>query len=188
MTSVMAGQRRWTVADLEGLPENGDRYEIIDGDLFVTRAPHWDHQDIAGAIYAELRAWSQVSGLGKAGFGPGVVFSPTDAVIPDVVWTSNERLAQALDSSGHLTLAPELVVEVLSQSEQDQRRDSKTKLTLYSQRGVAEYWIVDRDRRVIEIYRRQESGLQLTQTLEETAQLTSPLLPGFSYLVQSVFA
>jgi Uma2 family endonuclease len=48
---------RWTSADLELLPDNGNRYEIIDGELFVTRAPHWGHQKATGNIYAELRGW-----------------------------------------------------------------------------------------------------------------------------------
>jgi Uma2 family endonuclease len=94
MTSAISEQVRWTITDLEGFPDNGNRYEIIDGDLFVTRAPHWDHQDIVGAIYAELRAWSRQSGLGQAAVTPGIIFSEADAVIPDVVWASHERLAQ----------------------------------------------------------------------------------------------
>lgn len=52
MTPTMSKQVRWTSADLEGFPNNGNRYEIIDGELFVTRAPHLDHQDVAGLSYA----------------------------------------------------------------------------------------------------------------------------------------
>jgi Uma2 family endonuclease len=73
MTLTPSNSVRWTVSDLEGLPENSDRYEIIDGDLFVTRAPHFDHQDTVGAIYTALRIWSQQSGLGKAAMAPGVI-------------------------------------------------------------------------------------------------------------------
>lgn len=181
-------QRCWTIADLDALPDKGDRYELIGGELFVTRAPHWEHQDVAGAIYAELRGWSQVTGLGQAGFAPGVVFSDIDAVIPDVVWTSHERLARALNRSGHLTLAPELVVEVLSQSEQDKKRDRETKLKLYSGQGVEEYWVADRGQRVIEVYRCHGEGLTLTATLGTTEWLMSPVLPGFRCLVGSLFA
>jgi Uma2 family endonuclease len=54
MTPAISEQVRWTIADLEGFPENGNSYEIIDGELFVTRAPHLDHQDVAGLLYAEL--------------------------------------------------------------------------------------------------------------------------------------
>lgn len=186
MTPAMSEQVRWTIADLEGFPDNGNRYEIIDGELFVTRAPHWEHQDIAGAIYAELRVWSRQSGLGQAAFAPGIIFSESDAVIPDVVWASNERLAQFLDSSGHLTGAPELIVEVLSNTQKDKKRDCETKLKLYSVQGVSEYWIIDREQQLIEVYRRENGVLKKAMTLFKADRLTSPLLPGFSCEVGAI--
>ena len=187
MTPAISEQVRWTIADLEGFPENGNRYEIINGELFVTRAAHWDHQDIAGAIYAELRVWSRQSGLGQAAFTPGIIFSEADAVIPDVVWASHDRLTQFLDSSGHLTGAPELIVEVLSNTEKDKKRDRETKLKLYSVQGVSEYWIADREQQAIEVYQRENGVLKKAMTLFKTDRLTSPLLPGFNCEVKSLF-
>ncbi len=131
-------QVHWVTADLELLPENGNRYEIIDGELFVTRAPHWGHQKAGGNIYAELRAWSLLTGLGEAVPAPGIIFTEADNVIPDLVWVGKERLAILLDDAGHLTGAPELVVEVLSSGVEDQRRDRQVKLKLYAARGVQE--------------------------------------------------
>ena len=129
-------QVRWTIADLEGLPDNGNRYEIIDGELFVTRAPHIEHQDVAGLIYAELLRWSLKTGLAKPFITPGIIFSESDNVIPDVIWISHELRSQLTDGSGHLTGAPELIVEVLSNTEKDKKRDRETKLKLYSIQGV----------------------------------------------------
>jgi Uma2 family endonuclease len=188
MNSAISGQVRWTIADLEGFPDNGNRYEIIAGELFVTRAPHLDHQDVAGAVYAELRAWSLQSGLGKPFMTPGIIFSELDAVIPDVIWMSHERRSQLLDDSGHLTGAPELIVEVLSNSEKDKKRDRQTKLKLYSVQGVSEYWIVDRQQQSVEVYRRENGILKKTLTLFKTDQLTSPLMPGFSCKVEGLFS
>lgn len=187
MTLSSTNRVRWTISDLEGFPENGNRYEIIDGELFVTRAPHFDHQDVATAICAELRNWSKHSQLGKAVINPGIIFSESDNVIPDVVWVSHQRLAQILDEAGHLTGAPELIVEVLSQSETDRKRDRQTKLKLYSMEGVAEYWICDRQRQAVEIYLREAGLLRKTRTLFAADTLTSPLLPGFQCQVQSFF-
>lgn len=187
MTRTTSEQVRWTIADLEGFPDNGNRYEIIEGELFVTRAPHLDHQDAAGAIYTELRTWSLQSGFGKPFMAPGVIFSLSDAVIPDVIWISHERRAQLTDDSGHLTGAPELIVEVLSKSEKDKKRDRETKLKLYSVQGVSEYWICDREQQLIEVYRRENGVLKKAMTLFKADRLTSPLLPGFSYEVGSVF-
>src|SRR4028119_1737537 len=113
---------RWTTTDIDLLPENeGIRYEIIDGELFVTRAPHIRHQNSCGKIYRELDAWSESSGLGKAFITPGIIFTEADNVIPDVIWISNERLALLVDDEGHLTGAPELVVEVLPAGTENER-------------------------------------------------------------------
>jgi Uma2 family endonuclease len=70
---------------------------------------------------------------------PGLIFSDTDAVIPDVVWVSHERLARLEDEAGPLRGAPELVVEVLSPGALNERRDREAKRKLYSAYGVQEY-------------------------------------------------
>ncbi|UFP93842.1 Uma2 family endonuclease [Gloeobacter morelensis] len=184
-----AGERvRWTAADLELLPDNGNRYEIIDGELFVTRAPHWKHQEVSGRIFAELDGWSRRTGSGRAAVAPGVLFGEADNVIPDVVWASSERLDLLLDAAGHLSGAPELVVEVLSPGEQNERRDRQSKLKLYSARGVQEYWIVDWQLQQVAVYRREQAVLQLQTTLLGADILASPLLPGLTCPVGLLFA
>lgn len=178
---------RWTTADLQLLPESSNRYEIIDGELLVTRAPHWEHQKACGNAYAELRDWSIETGLGEAAQTPGVIFSDADNVIPDVVWISKARLATSLDESGHLTVAPELIVEVLSPGVDNERRDRETKLKLYTSRGVQDYWILDWRLKQVEVYRRQSGLLQLESTLFSGDSLTSPLLLGFTCDVERLF-
>jgi len=130
---------RWTIADIKLLPDNGDRYEIIDGELFVTKIPHWSHQKAVGNAYAELNKWSELKGLEEAVPTPAIIFTDADNVIPDVVWVSKEGLPMLLDKAGHLTGALELVIEVLSEGAENQRRDREVKLKLYASRGVQEY-------------------------------------------------
>lgn len=178
---------RWTSSDVDLLPESSNRYEIIDGELLVTRAPHWGHQIATGNVGAELRNWSLATELGKAVQAPGVIFSDADNVIPDVVWISSDRLATGLDDSGHLIVAPELVVEVLSAGTENEKRDRKAKLKLYSERGVQEYWIINWRSPQIEVYRRQNVMLTLVCTLLPGDTLTSPLLPEFSCAVDRLF-
>lgn len=178
---------RWTSADLDLLPDNGVRYEIIDGDLFMSRQPHWYHQEVCGNIYQELRVWSLQSGRGRASVAPGVLFGEADNVIPDVVWISNERLGALMDDAGHLTGAPELIVEVLSPGQQNEMRDTQAKLKLYATQGVQEYWIVDWRLQQIAVYRREQAQLSLTATLLSSDVLTSPLLPGFACPVARLF-
>ena len=179
---------RWTSADLELLPDNGNRYEIIEGELVITGMPQWKHQEVTNNVCVELTIWSRQTGLGEAATNPGVVFTDTDEVIPDVVWVSYERLAQILDESGHLAGAPELVVEVMSPGEENERRDRQSKLKLYSVQGVREYWIFDRLQQKVEVYLRENGVLKLAMTLFKEDNLTSPLLPGFSVSVAALFA
>jgi Uma2 family endonuclease len=179
---------RWTSRDLEGLPENEwVHYEIIDGELFMTRSPHRRHQQISGKIFRQLDAWSESSNLGEAIIMPGIIFSDADNVSPDVVWVSNDRLAEIEDEAGHLTGAPELVVEVISPGQQNERRDREVKLKLYSIQGVREYWIANRFTQQVEIYRRENAQLRLTATLLAEDTITSPLLPGFSCAIATFF-
>jgi Uma2 family endonuclease len=147
---------QWITTDLELLPESSNRYEIIDGELLVTKA---GHQKAITNTAAELRNWSYSTGLGETVSTLGVIFTDADSVIPDVVWISKERLATALDDSGHLTTSPELIVEVLSCGVDNERRDRETKLKLYTSQGVWEYWILDWRLKQVEVYRRQSGML-----------------------------
>ena len=180
-------QLLWTSTDLELMPDNGNRYEIINGELFVTRAPHWKHQTTCGNFYFELKAWSKTSGLGYAAMGAGVIFGDKDDVIPDVVWVGKEKYEILIDQAGHLLGAPDLAIEVLSSGTENERRDREIKLKLYSSRGVWEYWIADWRAKQIQVYRRENGVLKLAMTLFETDTLTSPLLPDFSCQISQIF-
>lgn len=153
----------------------------------MTRAPHIRHQDAGGNIHVELTIWSRQTGLGKACEAPGIIFTEADAVIPDVVWASNERLENGVDEAGHFTVAPELVVEVLTAGSKNEQRDKESKLKLYSLYGVQEYWIVNWRLKTVEVCRRHEAQLRLVATLSEGDKLTSPVLPGFNCEIASIF-
>ncbi len=180
---------RFTSADLERMPDiPGVRYEIIDGDLFVSRTPDVAHQVVCLALGAALHAWSVGTGAGLAAVAPGLVFSEENDVIPDLVWISNEQRARATDEKGHFRLAPELVVEVLSPGSVNERRDRDLKLNLYSRQGVQEYWIADWREHSLEVYRREPGGLMLAATLHDGDTITTPLLPGLACPIASLWA
>jgi len=186
---MVASPITWTIQDLDAMPDDGGwkRYEIIDGELFVTRAPHIRHQGAASKINTRLEAWSEETKLGNSFQTPGVIFTEIDAVIPDIVWASNERLANGIDDSGHFTVAPELIIEILSSGEKNEQRDKKLKLKLYSLHGVQEYWIVNWRLQEVEVYRRENARLQKVSTLLASDTLTSPLLPEFECAVSRFF-
>jgi Uma2 family endonuclease len=185
-----ARSTRFTTTDLDRLelPE-GWRAEIIDGELCLSKAPAWDHQDIVMRLVLRLKAWSDVHG-GHANFGVGVIYADDDNVIPDVVWISADRFASSLDEQGHLSGAgPELVVEVVSPGPVNQRRDYDDKLALYSRRDALEYWIVDPEARTVHQYGRaaDEERLVLRATFRERGVLLSPTLQGFTTQVADLW-
>jgi Uma2 family endonuclease len=155
----------------------GVRYEVIDGELYVTHARNNDHQYVCLALGAALHVWSMASGLGAAYTTPGLVLAEDNEVIPDLVWASRERIGSATDEKGHFTLAPELIVEVLAPGRVHEVLDREVKLRVYSLEGAQEYWLVDPREQLVEVYRRQGGELRLSFAEGDT--LTSPLLPGF---------
>ena len=180
----------WTSTDLELFPEspmNGKRYEIIEGEMFMSRQPHYHHQKTCLKIANLLENWNEQTKAGDVNFAPGIIFADDDDVAPDLTWCSMDRLKKALNEDGKLHAAPELVVEVLSPGSVNERRDREAKLKLYSRRGVEEYWIVDWMIKQIEIYRRKNRRLRLMATLLPSDSLDSPLLPGFRCSVAKIF-
>src|SRR5947207_1360932 len=104
----MARAVRFTAADLEWLPDDGKRYEIIGGELHVSKQPSWTHQAVCSRILVALHHWSLAGNSGQAAVAPGLVLGDEDDVVPDVVWVSASRLNAALDAAGHLRAAPDL--------------------------------------------------------------------------------
>lgn len=183
----MSTMTRWTSADLKSLPDDGNRYEIIDGELHMSTQPHWYHQFTCKRMTTKLDLWNEQTQLGEVNYTPGLIFAEDDDVVPDVVWISNERLGNALEADGKLHASPELVIEVLSPGSANERRDREAKLQLYGRRGAEEYWIVNWMLRCIDVYRCDQTQLHYIATLFEGDSLESALLPGFSCTVAELF-
>jgi Uma2 family endonuclease len=177
---------RWNSRDLELLPDN-KRYDIVDGELYVSKQPHLHHQIVCSKVIALLQQWSDQTQLGLPIVAPGLIFADDDDVVPDVVWISWKRLETALQADGKLHSSPELVIEVLSPGSDNARRDREVKLKLYSRHGAQEYWIINWQERRLETYRREEGILTLDKTLDEADALQSPLFPGFNCKIGQLF-
>jgi Uma2 family endonuclease len=178
---------RWTTHDLALLPNDGNQYEIIDGELYVSKQPDWQRQLVCSQLLFLLQAWSNQTHAGVANLAPGLVFTDDTAVVPDVVWISHARLRAALQADGKLHMLPELVIEVLTPGSENAHRDREVKFKLYSRRGAQEYWVVDWQEHRIELYQRNNGVLILEKTLDETDMLHTPLLPGFNCKVSQIF-
>ncbi len=180
--------RYWTVDDIERLPDDeGVRYEIIDGELYVSTQPDWQHQFVIGQLFAFLQMWNNSTQAGMANLMPGVIYSKGTAVAPDVVWISRERLRTALQPNGKLNASPELMVEILSPGPDNTHRDRSVKLELYSRHNVEEYWVVNWRERTIDAYRRRNDMLTFNKTFHENDILETPLLPEFRCPMNSIF-
>src|SRR5258708_5552024 len=127
---------RFNSTDLTFMPDDGKRYEIIEGELYVSRQPGFEHQYTCNRLGHLLEQWNEQSNPGVVLPAPGVIFAEDDDVAPDLVWINRDRLAKTVDAAGHLHTAPELVIEVLSPGKTNEFRDRQAKLKLYSRRGV----------------------------------------------------
>jgi Uma2 family endonuclease len=175
-----------TNADLEGMPDDGKRYELIEGELYVSTAPDLIHQRTLGRIHIEFAKYLEKKPIGEVLLGPGVILSEYDGVIPDLVYLSSERRDQ-IATGARIYGAPNLVIEILSPGTQNMTRDRMAKLQLYANFGVDEYWIVETRDQAIEVYRREAETLKLSSTFVRDQTITSPLLPGFGPTVKSFF-
>ena len=182
----MTAQALFTVADLDLMPEDGNRYEIIEGDIFMSRAPTLLHQLVVHGFDKNIGVYLDHNPIGIVVPGPGVIFDEFNGVIPDVVFISNDRRAKVA-SGLKITGAPDLVIEILSPGPDNEHRDRELKRRLYAKFGVQEYWIADLENRHIEIYRLRDGVLELAETLGDNDEITTDLLPGFRCPVQSIF-
>ncbi|MEK6289240.1 MAG: Uma2 family endonuclease [Acidobacteriota bacterium] len=175
-----------TIADLDAMPDDGNRYEIIEGELFVSRSPFLTHQRVSGNLFMRIRNHLVEDPIGEVLATPGVIFSEFSGVIPDIVFFSNERRDE-IASTERIMGAPDLIIEIISPGSENDRRDRVAKRQLYGKYGVKEYWVVDPLQRTIEIYCRVGRNLKLQTVLREQDELTSSLLPGFSCKVADIF-
>ncbi|MCH8937501.1 MAG: Uma2 family endonuclease [Gemmatimonadetes bacterium] len=141
--------RRYTVEEVLAFPNDGNRYELVHGELLVTPAPRSRHQLVAGELYYRLRRY-----LDEHGRDVRVVFSPADIRWPDEVLVQpdvfvvpvQELVAEDWSSVRTLLLAVEIV------SPSSARYDRIVKRRLYQEHGVSTYWIVDPDAQVVEVW------------------------------------
>ena len=172
----------WTVEMLDALPDDGQRYELIDGMLHVTPAPSEIHQLVAGAFYVELRAYLRPSTVGRAIISPADVRKGDRArnrVQPDVFAI---RLTDGKRPPYPYALS-DLLLAIEVESPGDPLYDYQTKRALYLGHGVPEYWVVNPQALVVSRWREgDDSGQVFSQRISWMPKgMSSPLeidLPG----------
>ncbi len=139
-----------TYDDYLRLPNDGRRYEILEGEIFVSPSPVTKHQIVSGNLYAILHHHVRTHKLGLVLHAPtDVVLSYTNVVQPDLLFVSNAR--KKIITEKNIQGAPDLMVEILSETSAEHDRTSKKQI--YARHGVKEYWLIDPDRETLEVYK-----------------------------------
>jgi Uma2 family endonuclease len=178
-------QGRWTYADYAALPDDGNRYEIIDGVLFMTPAPGTGHQSVSNLIATLLTIHVQFAGLGRVFAAPiDVELAPGSVVQPDVLVVLNANLGSITPS--RIVGAPDLIVEIASPSTAGY--DRREKQDAYAQAGVREYWIVDPSAQTVELLTLAGQVYQSQGVYRGQAHLPSRVVASIPVPVAQFFA
>ena len=186
-TSVQPKTKRelLTYDDYVTFPDNdGIRKEIIEGELFMSPAPSIKHQLILRNLFRILDKFIVEKNIGQLFFAPcDVIFSNINVMQPDILFISNEnsKILTALNIKG----APDLIVEILSPSTIE--NDRIYKKLVYEKFGVKEYWIVDPQEEMIEVWALQDDGFQLFRKAKKDQQFKSRLLEDLELDLSLVF-
>lgn len=178
-----AAEWKLTFDDYAAFPDDGRRWELLDGEAYLTPAPNTRHQDVVLRIVTRFSVHTDEHGGGRVFVAPyDVVLSEHDVVEPDVVFVADEDAHRITEAN--LQGPPTLAVEVLS----DPRHDLVRKRKLYAHFGVPEYWVVDPRADRVEVYRLADGAYGLPALHEPGMELTYDRLPGLRIDVTALFA
>lgn len=182
----MAGARvRFKADDIWDAPDDQYRYEVIDGDLYMTPAPGWGHQLGLMKLSLLVGNWVYGQGLGYVVQAPvGVVLDEENGVQPDLIHISQQR--SNIISERGVEGSPDLVVEVLSPS--TAARDRGIKMRRYAAAGVPHYWLLDSLARAIEAYGLGEQGYELLGTFGPGTVFRPDLFPGLDIPIDDLWS
>ncbi len=177
-------QGSWTYEDYAALPDDGRRYEIVNGVLVMAPAPDLGHQSIVLRLSHYLFAHAELAGLGRVFAAPiDVELESKNVFQPDVVVILNAHLNRMTQKK--IIGAPDLAVEVASPS--TAAYDRLTKYDVYARAGVTEYWIVKPTRRTVEVLVLEHGEYRSLGVFSEQATLPSRVIPGLPVRVEQFF-
>jgi Uma2 family endonuclease len=174
----------WTYEDLVAMPDDGRRYETIEGVLYEMPSPSWAHATVVANLIAMLiPIVARLRGQWRT--APLDIFFPgADPVQPDIVVLLPGGAARPVGRG--VDGPPDLIIEVLSPS--NRGHDLLTKRALYGRAGVREYWVVDPEARTFDILTLDRDALHLTESASNNTAPTSPLLGPLPVPVAELFA
>lgn len=177
-------QGQWTYADYKHLPDDGWRYEVIEGELKTSPAPKIKHQRVSINLAMALATFVRQHNLGEVLTAPIDVRMGqwADPVQPDILFIQREHLD--IVKENWIEGAPDLIVEILSSS--SWLDDRRTKYRIYAQAGVREYWLVDPDECQIEIFVLRGGDYALVGRFASGELAPSEILKGLQIQVDEI--
>lgn len=175
-----------SIYDLEALPDDGNIYELFEGELSVAKAPSLKHQELVGRFATIFYNYLDENPIGQVWVTPGVIFDEYNSAIPDLVFIAKERIPQVA-SGIHVVGAPDLAIEILSPGSENVRRDQVIKRQTYARFGVKEYWICEPVAEFIEVSHLQDNVLASVGVFRNAEEISSSLLPDLKFTVNDVF-
>lgn len=161
--AVATQVRKWTLPEVHRLPEDGNKYELVRGELFVTPAPSDQHETIAAKLHAILGPYVQAHGLGHVYRPRAVMRYRGSEVEPDLMVRREHPRRKGNDQDWNSAPVPILVVQIASPY--TKKRDRNQKRQLYLDAGIAEYWIVDPEERELCVIRRDRPDVVVGRLL-----------------------
>lgn len=176
-------RKHWTYEEYLKLDDD-KRYEILEGELIMVPSPMTQHQRISRKLEKVLIDYVEQHSLGEVFYAPLDVVLAEDIVVqPDILYISTER--KEIITEKNISGAPDLVVEILSPT--SGYYDLIRKKKIYEKYGVKEYWIVDPDTRLVEIYENQEGKFVNIYSLNDEGEVSSRVIPGFKINIKTIF-
>ncbi len=178
-------QGQWTYKEYAALPDDGNRYEVLHGVLYMAPSPDRWHQEASGAIFYHLYVAVHLAGLGKVYSGPfDVILDAKNTFQPDILVVLNEHLDRVTRKG--VMGAPDLAVEIASPS--TARIDLSEKLYAYASAGVPEYWVVHPDSRTVEVLALKQGAYTSLGIYYGSAVLPSGVVPNWGVKVEQFFS
>lgn len=181
---MVANAHQATIADLDAIPDDGHRYELLNGVITMTAAPTWKHQLVARGVFRLIDQWVSERGIGDTMFPPvDVVLDGRHVVQPDILYLDDEHLANV--HGNRVDCAPQLVVEVISPTSRS--RDAVEKPMRYAQAGASEYWLIDPQLETAALFTLLET-VYVERAANDDWTLASVVLPGLTLDHVAMFA
>lgn len=182
---MLPKELQFTYSDYKEFPEDGKRYEILEGRLLMVPSPFINHQRVSGRLFWHINKYVKENGLGEIFHPPcDVILSEINVVQPDIIFISKEN-AQIITEE-NIKGTPDLLIEILSKT--SKKNDEIIKKKIYANNQVNEYWIVDPVGSSVKVYVEPKKGYKLLKEFFEVDTISTPTFPELNLSLQFIFS